>query len=479
MLQGLAAAGRQSASFSPEPAARRILFVHGPVRSRVRDMICEIEGFGFKVQVGDAAAQIEPLLAKESFIGALVDLGQDRAEAGHRRALEILDAAPGFPMLAFIDYGESEKTELVDLVRLRALIDYHTLPADTGRLLLTLGHMAGMAALSRRSREAVHADDEPHMLGRCPAMREVFVSIRRVASVDLPVLVTGESGTGKDLVARAIHERSDNRNGPFVAINCAGLSSTLIQSELFGHEKGAFTGAHQRKIGKLEAARGGTCFLDEIGDFPAEVQGNLLRFLQEGVIERVGGTTPIHTNTRIVAATNVDLDKAIENGQFRADLFYRLNGIRIHLPPLRERGDDVELIATYFLRKVARELKRPITGFRRDAVAAIAQHSWPGNVRELITSIRRAVVMASGSRIAAADLGLADAPNGAKWNLPSLDEARAAAERRLLQDALRKRQFNVLRAAREIGVSRMTFYRLLNKHRIQVGDAESSDSPVD
>ena len=471
-----------SADFGNAPSQssqkpRSLVFVRGPLRSRMRDAVAELEGNGVEVHVADSMSDLVRLTTERAFVGALVDLGGDHGKAGYRQALEILDAVPTCQILALVDFGEGDKRELADLVYNRVIHDFHTLPADMGRLAFSIGHMAGLARLShaRELGAGGGEGDEPHMLGRCPAMREVFVSIRRVASVDLPVLVTGESGTGKELVAQAIHERSAYRDGPFVAINCAGLSSTLIQSELFGHEKGAFTGAHQRKPGKLETAHGGTCFLDEIGDFPAEVQGNLLRFLQEGTIERVGSNTPIPVNTRIVAATNVDLEKAMEQGKFRADLFYRLNGIQIRLPPLRERGDDIELIATYSLRRIARELRRPVTGFRPDAVAAIAGHPWHGNVRELISSIRRAVVMASSNLVTPADLGLV-CENGTLKRLPRLEEARAAAERRLLNDALVLREHNVVRAARDIGVSRMTFYRLMNKHNMQVGNWQSSES---
>lgn len=445
------------------------LIIHEPLRSRTRDAIAQIERTNTKVHVITSTSELAQRITEHMFAGALVDLGTDRGKVGYRQALEIMDLAPTCQILALIDYGERDKQELADLVSNRIIHDYHTLPSDIERLLFSIGHMAGLSRLvhARGLGSGVMENAEPHMLGRCPAMSEVFGTIRRVASVDLPVLVTGESGTGKELVARAIHERSAVSEGPFVAINCAGLSSTLIQSELFGHEKGAFTGAHQRKIGKLETARGGTCFLDEIGDFPSEVQGNLLRFLQESVIERVGSNTPIPVATRIIAATNVNLEKAIEQGDFRADLFYRLNGIQIKLPPLRERGDDVELIATYLLRKIARELKRPITGFSPRALAAISAHSWPGNVRELISGIRRAVVMTSGNFITPADLGLAHCDHDAPKLLPHLDKARADAERRLLRDALVLRKHNVVRAAKDIGVSRMTFYRLMNKYNMQ------------
>src|SRR6516165_709205 len=232
------------------------------------------------------------------------------------------------------------------------------------------------------------------MVGNSPPMQEVFEQIRRFAACDVPVLITGESGTGKELVARAIHDHSRRAGGPFVALNCAAVPATLIASELFGYEKGAFTGATARRHGHIEHAHQGTLFLDEIGDMPIDLQGLLLRFLQEGEILRVGGRQPIKVDVRIVAATNVRLREAIAAGKLREDLYYRLNVLTIHLPPLRERSGDIEILATYFLREIGRELGRELSGFTPAAMAAMLSYPWPGNVRELIATMRRAVVLA-------------------------------------------------------------------------------------
>ncbi len=328
-------------------------------------------------------------------------------------------------------------------------------------------------------------ESEQFMVGSSPAMRRVFDRIRRFGATDAPVLVLGESGTGKELAARAIHERSRQANAPFVAINCAGLPSSLIASELFGHEKGAFTGATQRRIGRIEAAAGGTVLLDEIGDIPIELQPYLLRFLEEKTIDRVGGTHPIEVDVRVVAATNTDLKVAIEEGRFREDLFYRLNVLTLELPALRERSDDISLISRFFLEKFAREMGREDCRFSDSAMAAIRSHVWPGNVRELISRVRQGVVMSEDGCLTVEDLGLPQsvapiesvsgsddldsliAQVGTSHLLPILDQARYQLEGKLLRRALDQNNENVKKAAQDLGVSRVTLYRLMEKHGIQ------------
>lgn len=314
-------------------------------------------------------------------------------------------------------------------------------------------------------------EGEPYMVGSSPAMQEVYTTIRKFAAVDAPVLITGDSGTGKELAARAIHERSARAKGPFAIINCAALPPTLIASELFGHEKGSFTGAHRRKIGRIETANGGTVFLDEIGDLPLDMQVHLLRFLQEKTIDRVGGTTPITVDARVIAATNADVAKAMEEGRFREDLFYRLNVLTLEMAPLRERGDDIDLLGMFFLRKFAEDLGRPIRGIQDDARAAIQDYHWPGNVRELVACVRRAVVMADGEWVTLGDLGLPNAgPTGPKRptiNAVSLEEARNQAENDIIRKTLRLHHRNIKKAAGELKISRPTLYRLIEKHRIQ------------
>ena len=334
------------------------------------------------------------------------------------------------------------------------------------------GALADYRSERANAKNGADGEDAPHMVGSSPMMLELYSNIRKVGGADdAPVLITGESGTGKELAAHAIHERSDRAAGPFVIINCAALPPNLIASELFGHEKGSFTGAHQRKIGRIEAADGGTVFLDEIGDLPLELQAHLLRFLQEKTIDRVGGKSPIKVDARVVAATNVDLKTAMMEGRYREDLYYRLNVLRLDMPPLRERGDDVELISMYFVRKFAEELDRPVKSIHRDALRAIRSYPWPGNVRELIASIRRAVVMAESDTILYADLGLPeDQATRTNAAITSLEDIRNRAEAEAIRQTLKLRHRNIKMAASDLKISRPTLYRLLEKHSITARD---------
>lgn len=284
------------------------------------------------------------------------------------------------------------------------------LTADLNRLWL-LWHIDN-AANAPVPPPTANAFSGPLMIGDGEAMREVFARIRRFASTDVPVLITGESGTGKELAARAIHERSAVADGPFIAINCGGIPADLVAAELFGHEKGAFTGAHQRRPGRIEMADGGTLFLDEIGDFPIHLQPHLLRFLQEGTFERVGGLETLRIQTRIIAATNVDLEAAVEAGRFRRDLFFRLNVLRLHLPPLRERGDDVTLLARFYIDRLRHAHGKPLARLTPEALVAIRNHPWPGNVRQLISALRRGLTLCRRGRITSADMGINDAGTG-------------------------------------------------------------------
>lgn len=325
-----------------------------------------------------------------------------------------------------------------------------------------------LRALPDKPRAAQAESAEAFMVGNSPAMQHVYTSIRKFAMTNAPVLITGESGTGKELVARAIHERSAYGTGPFVAINCAALPPTLIAAELFGHEKGAFTGAMQRRIGRIESAHRGTIFLDEIGDLPLEQQTHLLRFLQERTIDRVGGTKPILVDARVICATNGDLNKAMLGGRFREDLYYRLHVLRLHLPALRERGDDLELLATFFLRKFAADHGPTVAGFSEDAWKRMRDHHWPGNVRELIGSVRRALVMAESPWITARDLGL-DRPLSAPQpepRTPTAAASRPAVDEQQLKAALAAQGGNVASTARALNLSRMTIYRLMHRYGI-------------
>ncbi|NWB26904.1 sigma-54 dependent transcriptional regulator [Pseudomonas gingeri] len=343
--------------------------------------------------------------------------------------------------------------------------DFHTLPFDVSRVQVTLGRAFGMARL--RGQGSIHVDQPEHeLLGDSRSIRELRKLLGKLAPTESPVLIRGESGTGKELVARTLHRQSQRHAKPFVAINCGAIPEHLIQSELFGHEKGAFTGAHQRKVGRIEQANGGTLFLDEIGDLPMELQANLLRFLQEKHIERVGGSQVIPVDVRVLAATHVDLEAAIGTGRFREDLYYRLNVLQVVTAPLRDRHGDVGMLANHFSHFYSQETGRRPRSFSEEALVAMGNHAWPGNVRELANRVRRGLVLAEGRQIEARDLGLVSEPS-ATAPMGTLEDYVYQAERQALCDVLNRHSDNMSVAARVLGVSRPTFYRLLHKHQIR------------
>jgi len=343
------------------------------------------------------------------------------------------------------------------------LCDYHTAPVDPVRLAHTLGHAHGWAMLRRRpGANDAHDDPASPLIGGCGAIARLRAQVSRVAKVAAPVLIWGESGSGKELTAQAIHAQSDRAAGPFVPINCGAIAPSLIHSELFGYERGAFTGATRGKAGLIESADGGTLFLDEIGDLPKDLQANLLRFLQEKTICRLGSTRNIRVDVRVIAASHVQLQQAVASGAFREDLYYRLAVLPVTVPPLRERRDDLVTLAEHFFHMYASEKSPRLKGFSNRAIEAILDHDWPGNVRELINRVRRALVMSDGRLIMPEDLGLTRgiiAPTPA-----ALDDTRMRSERRALRECLDRSGHNVSRAARDLGVSRTTMYRLLSKH---------------
>jgi DNA-binding NtrC family response regulator len=337
-------------------------------------------------------------------------------------------------------------------------------PRGDGRALAHWVHVAGTL---RRVEDLEASAEDPgprEMIGVSEAMRHTFALIRKVASSDLPILLTGESGTGKELAANAIHERSRRWGGPLVAINCAAIPEALLESELFGHERGAFTGADRATPGKLAAAHGGTLFLDEVGEMTPALQAKLLRFLEDHTVERVGGQRAVPVDVRVIAATNRKLETAIERGDFRADLYYRLAVFRIEMPALRERPEDVLLMARVFLRRYATLADAPqLRGFSSDAVDALVKRTWPGNVRELANRIRRAVVVTEGPLVTAADLDLETAVEAP---LLTLREAVLQAEVDALRRAMERAAGDRSEAARLLGVSRSTFYDLLRRHSL-------------
>ena len=299
-----------------------------------------------------------------------------------------------------------------------------------------------------------------------PASHKLMRNIDKMAKTSSSVLITGETGTGKEVSANAIHAKSERRNASFIAVNCGALPSQLIQSELFGHEKGAFTGATHRRIGQVEQANKGTLFLDEIGDLPLELQANLLRFLQEQTIVRVGGSEQISVDVRIIAATHVNLEQAIESGRFREDLYHRLNVLPLYVPPLRHRQDEIMPLATHFLQEYAKKNNTLIVGFHNEARGVMLAHSWPGNVRELCNLVHRAVAMSDNTLISPEDLGLNR--RVFRPELQTLEEARCETEKQLIQFALRQTSKKVSLAATILGVTRATMYRLIEKHQIKL-----------
>jgi two-component system NtrC family response regulator len=394
----------------------------------------------------------------------LLDLGlppqPNNCEEGLATLQEILVTDAGAKVI--IVSGQGEKQNALRAVG-EGAYDFLCKPVEMDELKLVLRRCVYVAQLEREFLDLQtnkRVDDFEQMLGSSPQMQAVFSFIRKVGPSTAPVLILGDSGTGKEMAALAIHRRSPSKKGPFVPINCNAIPENLLESELFGHEKGSFTGAHMQRKGLIETAAGGTLFLDEIGDLPAPIQVKLLRFLQEQTFQRVGGRQEIKIDTRVVAATNLNLKQAVADGKFREDLYYRLAVVVLALPPLRERGDDIGLLATEFLQRYSVRNGKSGLVFTPETLRAINRHSWPGNVRELQNRIQRAVIMANGKRVTVSDLeleGLAPLP------LSTLREAREEVEKELVEQALRRHGGKITAAATELGISRPTLYELMEK----------------
>lgn len=410
---------------------------------------------------------------KERPMVVLLDLGLPPSAGDTREGMATLTdllALDSFAKIIIIT-GQSDRNNGLVAVG-QGAYDFLAKPVDIEELKVILRRAFHVGQLERGYREML-ADRRSEegfegMIGASSGMQEVFSSIRKVATTDAPVLLMGESGTGKEMAAAAIHRRSARKAGPFVAINCAAIPETLLESELFGHEKGAFTGAHAQRLGRIEMAVNGTLFLDEIGDLPLQLQVKLLRFLQEQTIERVGGRKTIEVDVRVVAATNADLKQAIADGRFREDLFYRLAVVVIKIPPLRERPSDIAVLAKAFLQKSTGQNGKAACEFSPQALAALQQHPWPGNVRELENRIKRAVIMVDGRYINPADLELADAAGVSP--VRTLKEAREEVERQMVLQALDRHHGKIAPAANDLGISRPTFYELMEKLSITKPD---------
>jgi len=405
----------------------------------------------------------------------LQDLGlppdPDGVAEGMATLREILTLAPRTKVIVVT--GNADRDSAVKAVGFGAC-DFYQKPLDTDVLRLIVDrayHIHALEEQNRALREGQASSPLKGIIATDAGMLRVCRMIEKVAPASVSVLILGESGTGKELIARAVHDLSERSKGRFVAINCAAIPEQLLESELFGHEKGAFTGAIKTTLGKIEVADGGTLFLDEIGDMPLPLQAKLLRFLQARVIERVGGRDEIAVDVRIVCATHCDLQLLISEQRFREDLFYRLSEVSVSLPPLRERPGDAVVIAHAFLGRFGAEQGHPRRGFTPQAIAAIQAYEWPGNVRELENKVKSAVIMAEGPLVGADDLGLADATGDAM--LFNLKEVRTRAERQAIAQALALCDNKISRAAELLGVSRPTLYDLMERHGLRREDGES------
>jgi DNA-binding NtrC family response regulator len=416
-----------------------------------------LQARGWKLHRAGNVDELAALFERQAFQAGLLQLQR----ISNSKLFELLGRQPALQWIALMEASFWRPTEQ-HCNFLAGVYDFHTLPFDPDRLSISLGHAWGKGRLLSKPLSRPDSLEAYGIVGNSPAMADFAQALRKASKVDAPVLIGGESGTGKELAAHAIHNMSPRRHHAFAAINCGALPTHLIQSELFGHEKGAFTGAHQRKIGRMESAQGGTLFLDEIADLPLDLQATLLRVLQDKVIERLGSSQSIQLDIRVIAASHINLKEAVAKGLFREDLYYRLNVINLQAPPLRDRQGDVELLAHNLLEKFSWETGGRVKGFSQQTLRAINQYSWPGNVRELINRIRQGVVMAERPYLVPEDLGMerrASSPGRT-----TLDSARSRAEYDAIRSALRRCQHNISETAKELGVSRATLYRLLDRH---------------
>ena len=415
------------------------------------------------------------LIRKERPGVITLDLGlppdPDGTEEGFTCLRDILEESQHIKVIMVT--GNNERESALKAVSMGAY-DFYQKPIDISELKVILKRAFYLHRVEQENRKfqtVINRDSGfEGMIGSCPKIWEVFTTIKKVATSEVTVLITGESGTGKELVARAVHHRSLRKDKPFVPINCGGIPDTLIESELFGYEKGAFTDAKTRSIGMIEKANEGTFFLDEISELPVQLQVKLLRFLQDKKIHRVGGREEIEIDTRIIAATNVDLQKAIKETKFREDLYFRVGVITIKLPPLRERGADILLLANSFLNRFNYANRKNIKGFSQAAIRALESYEWPGNVRELENKIQRAVIMADEQVIRPQDLLLEmpvmDALRQDNHSV-TLKDIRQEVEFKVIQKALVRNAWNISKTAEELGISRPTLHELINKYRLK------------
>jgi two-component system NtrC family response regulator len=428
----------------------------------------------YEITTVSDAGQARPLLASGVFPVATLDLGlppyPDTPQQGFELLEEISSLAPHTRVIVIT--GNAEEENAIKAIALGA-DDFCAKPIDLKILRIILSRTFKIHELEeatrRLQRQTSQSGSLCGMLGISPVMNKVFERLKHVSKTDYPVLITGDTGTGKEMAACAVHSLSQRAEKPLIIINCGAIPENLLESELFGHEKGAFTGAAARKIGKFEQADQGTIFLDEIGELPLLLQVKILRFLQEPTIERLGGTKTIALNVRIIAATNINLEDAVKQGTFREDLFYRLNVVPLRIPALNERPEDTLLLAHNFLLEETRKLQRGKTSFSPAAIAALTAHDWPGNVRELMNRIRRALGTTMDRVISPGDLGLEEIHmEKEEQKLSTLKEARETAEKNAVRRALALSGNNISRAAKLLEISRPTLHDLLKKHEISI-----------
>ena len=446
----------------------RVLLVVEDDEGLQRQLKWAYEGYEV-VCAGDRASAMEALRSREPAVVTL-DLGlppdPDGTEEGFATLSEILRIKPDAKVIVASGHGARESA--LKAIALGAY-DFYRKPVDIDELGLIVArafHVHEIEAENRRLEQTGGSTVLGSIISAAPEMLKVAKTIERVATADVSVMLLGASGTGKELLARAVHEKS-GRRGDFIAINCAAIPETLLEAELFGYERGAFTGAVKSNIGKIEMAQGGTLFLDEVGDIPLPLQVKLLRFLQERVIERIGGRQPIAVDTRIVCATHQNLDAMTADGRFREDLYYRLAEIVIQIPTLAERAGDAILLARHFVNRFARDLKTKVQCLAPDAIAAIDSYGWPGNVRELENRIKRAVIMADGKSVTAEDLDLSRGETVGEEPMPiNLRTARESVDRKVIRQALARTDNNISGAAKLLGISRPTLYDLLKQYHL-------------
>jgi len=421
------------------------------------------------ILAGDREAAIAAVRRHEPKVVTL-DLGLPPDEANASEGLkaleEILAIAPHTKVIVIT--GNEDRTNALKAISAGAY-DFYQKPIDADVINVIISRALTLSNIEseNRSMRAV-TDSNIGIIGNSETIERLRTMVKRIAPTNITALLLGESGTGKEVAAKAVHLASDRSNKPFVAINCASIPETLLESELFGFEKGAFTGAHKTTKGKIECAEGGTLFLDEIGDMPFNLQAKLLRFLQEKIIERLGGREEIPVNVRVVCATNQNLEEMVANKEFREDLFYRVSEITLNIPPLRDRDEDVLILAQYFLQLYATEYKSNAKSFSDDAIGAIKAHKWPGNIRELQNKVKSSVVMCTGVQVTAFDLGFFD-HNDNNYELSlNLRTVREQAESIAIQKAYALSEGNMSKTSELLGVTRPTLYSLIEKYELNI-----------